>query len=69
VVTGREGLAGTIGTVTDELAPRGKVFVHGELWDATLTNGTAAVGARVRIIRADDLMLTVEPADPWPEEG
>ena len=69
VVTGVEGLAGTTGTVTEELAPEGKVFVRGELWNATVTTGTVTVGARVRVVRADDLMLTVEPADSRPEEG
>jgi membrane-bound serine protease (ClpP class) len=69
VVTGVEGLAGKTATVTEDLGPRGKVFVHGELWDATVTTGTVAVGARVRIVRADDMMLTVEPADTRPEEG
>jgi membrane-bound serine protease (ClpP class) len=69
VVTGVEGLAGKSGTVTEELAPVGKVFLHGELWNATVTTGTVAVGVRVRVVRADDLMLTVEPADSRPEEG
>jgi membrane-bound serine protease (ClpP class) len=69
VVTGVEGLAGKSGTVTEELAPEGKVFLHGELWNATVTRGTVAVGVRVRVVRAEDLMLTVEPADSRPEEG
>src|SRR5712692_2292428 len=34
VVTGMEGLIGEVAVVQTELAPAGKVFVHGELWDA-----------------------------------
>jgi len=32
--TGREGLVGERGVATTEIAGTGKVFVHGELWDA-----------------------------------
>ena len=33
-VTGKEGLVGKIGVARTELNPEGKVFVHGEIWDA-----------------------------------
>jgi membrane-bound serine protease (ClpP class) len=33
-LTGKEGLVGEIGVVRTDLNPEGKVFVHGELWDA-----------------------------------
>jgi membrane-bound serine protease (ClpP class) len=33
-VTGREGLLGEIGAAQTALNPGGKVFVHGEIWDA-----------------------------------
>lgn len=33
-VTGREGLVGEIGEAQSRLNPEGKVFVHGELWNA-----------------------------------
>ncbi len=33
-VTGREGLLGETGTARTSLTPEGKVFVHGEIWDA-----------------------------------
>ncbi len=64
VATGVEGLSGELGTVTKDLGPEGMVFVHGELWDATSTTGDVAVGTRVRVVRADDMMLTVEVAEP-----
>lgn len=34
VHTGKEGLIGEIGVAQSDLNPRGKVFVHGELWNA-----------------------------------
>lgn len=33
-LTGREGLVGEIGVARTDLNPEGKVFVHGEIWDA-----------------------------------
>jgi membrane-bound serine protease (ClpP class) len=34
VHTGKEGLVGEVGVARSDLTPKGKVFVHGELWDA-----------------------------------
>ena len=34
VVTGSEGMIGETGAAVTDLAPEGKVFVHGEYWDA-----------------------------------
>jgi membrane-bound serine protease (ClpP class) len=34
VFTGKEGLVGEIGVSQSDLTPHGKVFVHGELWNA-----------------------------------
>jgi membrane-bound serine protease (ClpP class) len=61
VVTGIEGLVGEIGTVQTTLAPSGKVFVHGELWDATATS-EVAVGQSVVVKKVDGLQLQVVPA-------
>jgi membrane-bound serine protease (ClpP class) len=33
--TGREGLVGLVGEVTEALKPNGRVFVEGELWFAS----------------------------------
>ena len=60
VETGREGMMGQIGTAWTEIAPAGKVFVHGEYWDAVAPQ-PVAVGARVRVTAIDKLKLTVEP--------
>lgn len=62
VETGVEGLAGEVGTVTQALAPEGKVFVHGELWNAaSAAGGAIPQGVRVRVLQVDSLKLIVEP--------
>jgi len=62
VGTGVEGLMRELGTVTVPLAPEGKVRVHGEIWNATATGaGPVPAGTRVRVVRVDDMLLTVEP--------
>lgn len=63
VATGMEGLAGELATVADDLGPEGKVFVHGELWDATSDRGPIPRGRKVRVVRVENMMLHVEPAD------
>ena len=59
VETGSEGMIGQIGEALTELAPEGKVFVHGEYWDAVAVRPVAA-GARVKVTAIDQLKLTVE---------
>jgi len=61
-LTGAAGLVGEIGEVKKELDPRGKVFVHGELWNAT-SKEPIKEGARVRVIDVVNLVLEVEIAD------
>jgi membrane-bound serine protease (ClpP class) len=61
VETGREGMVGQVGSAVTELAPDGKVFVHGEYWDAVAPR-TVPSGAAVRVVSVDNkLKLTVEP--------
>jgi membrane-bound serine protease (ClpP class) len=60
VVTGSEGMVGEIGTAETQLSPRGKVFVHGELWDAVSSREVSA-GQSVVVSRVDGLLLQVEP--------
>jgi membrane-bound serine protease (ClpP class) len=62
VDTGREGLVGQTAVVTQALSPEGKVFVHGEIWDAVAA-APVPKDAKVRIVRVDEMTLTVEPAD------
>lgn len=60
VVTGSQGLLAEIGQARTALAPAGKVFVHGEYWDAESAT-PVAVGDQVRILAVDGLKLRVEP--------
>jgi membrane-bound serine protease (ClpP class) len=62
VVTGSEGMIGETGSAVTALAPEGKVFVHGEYWDAVATRPVAP-GGRVRVTAIDRLKLTVEPLE------
>jgi membrane-bound serine protease (ClpP class) len=62
VVTGSEGMIGEIGVARTPLEPSGKVFVHGELWNA-VARTTVPPGARVRVSAVDGLRLIVEPAE------
>jgi membrane-bound serine protease (ClpP class) len=61
VVTGAEGLVGEVAIAQTELAPAGKVFVHGELWDA-VAPGNVPAGEKVVVKKVDGLQLQVEPA-------
>jgi len=62
VTTGSEGMIGEIGVARTALGPEGKVFVHGELWNAT-ARAAIAEGARVRVAGVNGLHLVVEPAE------
>ncbi len=57
--TGTKGLVGEIGVVKKRLAPEGKVFVHGELWNA-VSSERIDVGEKVRVTRVENLILEVE---------
>ena len=60
VVTGAEGMVGQVGSAITPLSPDGKVFVHGEYWDA-ISRSPLPAGAPVRVISMEKLKLTVEP--------
>ena len=60
VVTGERGLIGEIGVAHTALRPSGKVFVHGELWDA-FSQPPVDPGQTVRVTAVHDLTLAVEP--------
>ncbi len=65
VVTGRQGLLGETGIAHTALAPQGKVFVHGEIWDA-VASSTLPPGQMVVVRRVDGLTLQVEPLGATP---
>jgi membrane-bound serine protease (ClpP class) len=58
--TGQEGLIGEIGVVRTRLAPRGQVFLRGELWNAE-GEGELEPGESVRVTGMDGLTLRVVP--------
>jgi membrane-bound serine protease (ClpP class) len=60
ITTGEQGLIGEIGITQTPLSPAGKVFVHGELWDA-VSPVTIPAGERVVVRRVEGLTLQVEP--------
>jgi membrane-bound serine protease (ClpP class) len=65
VVTGEQGLLGETGVAQTALSPQGKVFVHGELWDAIASSALPA-GQLVVVRRVDGLTLQVEPLAATP---
>jgi len=58
VVTGVQGLIGEVGTAQGLLAPLGKVFVHGEIWDAVSSSPIPA-GSKVVVQKVEGLQLEV----------
>jgi membrane-bound serine protease (ClpP class) len=62
VATGTEAMVGEIGIARTPVAVDGKVFVHGELWNATAQNEIAE-GTRVRVRSVEGLRVVVERAD------
>lgn len=60
ITTGEQGLVGEVGVAQTALAPAGKIFVHGELWDAVSPVNIPA-GERVVVRHVDGLTLQVEP--------
>src|SRR5579864_9131770 len=61
IVTGAEGLIGEVAVAQTALAPAGKVFVHGELWDAVASVNVPA-GNKVVVRKVDGLQIRVEAA-------
>ncbi|HEX5483504.1 MAG TPA: NfeD family protein, partial [Terriglobia bacterium] len=59
-VTGAEGMVGAFGIARTDLAPDGKILVHGELWDARSSESVPA-GGPVKVRAVEGLKLIVEP--------
>lgn len=61
VRSGREAMLHEIGTARSLLDPRGKVFVHGEIWDAVAeeSEGPVAAGEPVEVTAVRNLTLAV----------
>jgi len=59
VAVGTAALLGKMAVARTPLDPGGLVFVHGERWQASIDEGSAQPGERVRIVGADGLRLKV----------
>lgn len=59
--TGREGLLGTTGIVKSKIDPQGKVFIHGEYWDA-VSDEMIPEETRVEVIEVKHIGIKVKKA-------
>jgi membrane-bound serine protease (ClpP class) len=67
-----EGVVGTIGEATTDIAPEGTVLTKGTLWRARTMETGIAAGAKVEVKATEGLVLLVEPLhehDPEPTAG
>lgn len=60
VLTGISGMLDEIGVARTDLSPAGKVFVHGEFWNA-VSSAPVPEGSRVRVTAVNGLTLRVDP--------
>lgn len=60
VVTGQQGMVGEIGMTQTPLSPEGKIFIHGEIWNAVASE-PVPVGEQVKVDRISGLTLEVSP--------
>jgi len=67
-MTGYEGMIGEVGRAIGDLAPDGKVAVHGEYWDGRSAGATIAAGSSVRVVAIHDRRVDVV-AEGGGEEG
>jgi membrane-bound serine protease (ClpP class) len=60
-VSDEEGIVGTIGEATTDIAPEGTVLTKGTLWRARTMETGIAAGAKVEVKATEGLVLLVEP--------
>ncbi len=65
--TGSEGMVGLIGLAKTNFSPDGKIFVHGELWNAVSSDSVSA-GQELEVTKIEGLILHVKPVLPQREE-
>lgn len=63
-MSGRDALEGEIGVASTDIAPEGKVLVHGEWWNAR-SQENITKGTKVKVVKAEKMLIHVVPA---PEE-
>jgi membrane-bound serine protease (ClpP class) len=61
LVSGADGLIGEVGVARTPLTPEGKVFIHGELWNA-VSSAPVPAGTAVVVQRVEGLQLAVAPS-------
>lgn len=61
--TGVEGIVGETGKALTAVAPEGRVFIHGEYWDAW-SDEPVAEGERVTVVAVEGMRVKVEKAGP-----
>lgn len=66
VRTGTEGMVTERGRAWSDLAPHGKVFVHGEIWDA-VADAPIEKGQPVEVVAVQGMVLRVRPLSVAPE--
>jgi len=59
IATGVEGMVGEIGCAATNVAPEGRVYVHGETWEARSVSPVAS-GAEIRVLAVEGTRLLVE---------
>jgi membrane-bound serine protease (ClpP class) len=59
VSTGSEGMIGEMGIAKTDIYAKGRVFVHGEWWNAS-SGSPIPSGAPIRVVGIEDLKLRVE---------
>jgi membrane-bound serine protease (ClpP class) len=67
VVTGAEGLINKRGVARTSVQDQGKIFVHGELWNA-VSDEEIAAGSAVRVLAVDGMTLYVKSLRDSPSE-
>jgi len=63
VTTGKEGIVGEKGRAVSSIAPTGKVFVHGEYWNASSRSGEIAEGEKVVVTGVSGNTLLVKKTE------
>lgn len=58
--TGSQGMIGEIGIAMTDLQPAGQVRIHGEIWQAILSDGIAKKGSKVTVEQVEGLILKVQ---------
>lgn len=68
VATGIEGMVHERGRARSDMNPAGKVFVHGEVWDA-VADRPVPPGGVVEVVAVDGMLLRVRSLEPAPDEA